>query len=170
MQASLSDPEHMTHVYKALKAEEDRRRRAGEPKSEAVPPNRAWWTPEVGMLAVVADELQSLRLAFIAANSKKGAARGKFKPLPRPLDLLAKIRESERWVAHNKLADRLLGRNLTDEERTAAEAKRDTYLARRRAERAEAAARGDDAGFAKVTRAVRRKLRGDVPEEPASPG
>lgn len=67
------------------------------------------WSPEVELLADIADELKALRTVLIAVNSEKGRAP-KLKPTPRPRTMLDKVRASHRRAKHETLANRVLMR------------------------------------------------------------
>lgn len=69
-------------------------------------------TPEVAALASVVDAVNALRTVLMQVNMKPGQQPPKIPPYPRPRTLVdtlySKKDRIERWVAHERLADRLL--------------------------------------------------------------
>ena len=84
-------------------------------------PSQATWTPEMNALASLNDAIQNLTRVTVMANSGKGKAAPAFTPYPRPESALERATMRKRWEKHEALADRLLGRNLTPEQRAQAE-------------------------------------------------
>ncbi len=84
-------------------------------------PSQATWTPEMSALANLNDAVQNLTRVTVMANSGKGKQAPQFNPYPRPESALERAITRTRWEKHEALADRLLGRNLTPEQRAQAE-------------------------------------------------
>jgi hypothetical protein len=61
------------------------------------------WTPEIAMLAVIADRLGSLIVVESMIGSG-GKSKPDIKPLERPQTLLAKMRESSRFAKYKQWA------------------------------------------------------------------
>ncbi len=80
-------------------------------------PSQATWTPEMSALASLNDGIQNLTRVTVMANSGKGKAAPSFQPYPRPESALDRALIRKRWENHEKLADRMLGRDLAPEER-----------------------------------------------------
>jgi hypothetical protein len=112
MQALSTDEEHARMV---IKAQEKARRDGIEEKKPSGPP-LSTWSPEVAMLANVADELRALRYLTTAVNSKNKPNP----PMPyaRPITAFDRVRNQEREAAHRALVARVLPHKAKQQQST----------------------------------------------------
>jgi hypothetical protein len=109
-QAMADDPEYAQKIADAVAAR--KAKMVVDDDELAWSPPLQQYTPEVEALASVVDAVNALRTTFIMANSEKGAQPPQIPPYPRPVTLVATMREKAqrkaRWTAHETLADRML--------------------------------------------------------------
>jgi hypothetical protein len=87
---------------------------SGEKPGKSTGPPLYSYTPEVEAITALINEVRSLRLTFIAANSKAGAPVPKFEPYPIPQTAMMRVKEradyERRKRAHEALRARVLPR------------------------------------------------------------
>ena len=96
----LNDEEH---VKLLLKAQE------GQDKQPWAPP-MATWSPELEQLVTLTDAVRTVQVTLSRVNGGKG----EFKPSPRPVTMMDKVRRQLRRLAHQELVRRVLPREQED--------------------------------------------------------
>lgn len=82
---------------------------SGVQPSSSQGPSLAEWTPVVGLLTDISDQLQGLTIATLAAAGA-GAKAGKVKPRPRPSTAFETVKHRRDLARHNALVARVIRR------------------------------------------------------------
>lgn len=68
------------------------------------------WSMLAEKMAEAVEEMRALKVAFVAANSKKGSKKPEWRPVLRPIGIMAELLDRRRRENHVKLRARLLPR------------------------------------------------------------
>jgi len=82
------------------------------------------WSMLAEKMAENTEEVRALKVAFVAANSKKGAKKPEWRPVLRPIGVMAELLKKKRYENHYALRARLMpGKYGTPEQKAAARAR-----------------------------------------------